>query len=385
MRLLGFYNWPSAICSLLTLLAAGAFTLCHADALQPQSDAERYVLECVQNGQAADLAERFPGDDAKPLRQVRGEFLKQLLTTRDPKSTTPAIISITKAVVPDEFDLKGADVPYDVFFLECEFQGNLAFDNSHFRKSLQLIGSNSKLRIKMNQATVDQSVYVANYDLGTAHFAGVHVGRDFLIGGSIISDPHPDFKSAKIEGKFSLADCRFHLFQVDLQYMQVNGAFSLQHTEFFGVMPQGLGGPLNEYPKITLAGGHFGDLFFNDSHFENVSVVDLTGVETSSISFDKMTLPPQTRVLHQRLSYKLISPVRVEQLGFLLSPYDAQSYVDLENSFRAQGYAAEADEVFIAGKRAERRRGRRCRRDRPGRFRNRLSVQSAGTGPRGGG
>src|SRR5580765_4292864 len=321
---------------------------------QPQSEAERFVLEQVLLGNRVDLKKKFPQSSNE--RQLRGEFLKALLTSTEINSKVP--ISISNAVIPHQFDLAGAEVHPDVQFIDCVFVGPLQFDKSHFNGNLLFLNSDLRLGIELNQATIDQDLMLANCQVLQIGFLSLNVGRDLFLGGdkSFIRDPNPKLKGLTTGGRFSLAGTHFtQLFKADFQELQIKGSFSVEGTTFSGGMQTGLSGILGDYPRVSLTKGHFRDLLLNGAVFESISVLDLSGVEADAIAFDNIQWNPRPRIDHRGMTFQLIKPTNEEGLRFLLTPYDKRSYTDLDDSLRRQGYSSEADNVFIAGKRAERR------------------------------
>lgn len=339
---------------LLLVTGSAANGPCRAAIPQAKSDAELYVLEQVKNFQPADLNEKFPSS-SEAQRRLRGEFLKELLTNRDPGDTP--VISISHAVIVDRVDLAGAEIEYGVFLNDCVFENLLEFNGTHFTKSLHIINT-ERVRspgILLNAAIIDQNFMAVNCHFDKAEFVGMRVGGDVLLEETFFSGPQTSFSGATVGGSVLADHCRFEFIRLDFRSLRVGGRFSLQDAVFSGAFPLQQEGPLSGFPNVSLAGGHFSDMFLNRSIFENVATLDLTGIETGWLALDDIQFKQETKVLHPRISFKLVSPVNLEKLNFLTTPYDAMSYVDLENSFRRQGYADEANRVFIAAKRAERR------------------------------
>src|SRR5580765_1527088 len=144
---------------------------------QPQSEAERFVLEQVLLGNRVDLKKKFPQSSNE--RQLRGEFLKALLTSTEINSKVP--ISISNAVIPHQFDLAGAEVHPDVQFIDCVFVGPLQFDKSHFNGNLSFLNSDLRLGIELNQATIDRDLMLVNCQVLQISFLSLNVGRDLFL------------------------------------------------------------------------------------------------------------------------------------------------------------------------------------------------------------
>lgn len=101
--------------------------------------------------------------------------------------------------------------------------------------------------------------------------------------------------------------------------------------------------------------GHFGEISLNECDFNNLKFINFRGMQADVISFKDNKGISKPSLIVDRMSFKLIRPVNVQQLQFLFGRYDPEFYTNLEASFRASGYPDEADNVFVAKKRAERR------------------------------
>jgi hypothetical protein len=74
------------------------------------------------------------------------------------------------------------------------------------------------------------------------------------------------------------------------------------------------------------------------------------------MSFDGVRSTMPTDIKAQGITFKLLRPVNAKELRqFLLANYDPELYMEVETSLRAHGYPDQADDIFIAKKRAERR------------------------------
>src|SRR5229473_3252502 len=129
---LRFITLPTA--SLLLIIATAVLHPACANELQAESDAERYVLEQFQNG--ADVAfDQFPSDK----RQLRASFIAALLTNRIANlKINSGGIKIISAVIVGTLDLRGQEIPYDVYLSRCTFD-DVDLSDAHFAKSLRLI------------------------------------------------------------------------------------------------------------------------------------------------------------------------------------------------------------------------------------------------------
>ncbi len=144
---------------------------------------------------------------------------------------------------------------------------------------------------------------------------------------------------------------------VSFDQMRVEGNFSARHCTF-RYHPASFPERKEEGPpgaRVGFEGAHFADLFLNNSSFENISTIDFTRMQADFISFDGVKSATPSEVRLQRMSFKFLSPVNAGQLEFLFSNYNPEFYLDLETSWRTHGYPDEADNIYIAKRRAERR------------------------------
>jgi hypothetical protein len=133
--------------------------------------------------------------------------------------------------------------------------------------------------------------------------------------------------------------------------MRVEGGVGITGSEFsfrdFG--PTVIGS------SVDFSGSRLANVRLNGSSFDGISKIDFTDLQANFISFDDVSLKTPTNVKQAQLNFKSISPADPQRLQFLLSHYNAELYTSLETSWRTQGYPEEADKIFVAKKRAERR------------------------------
>ncbi len=334
-QILRFAILPMA--SLLFVIGVAALSPVGADTPQAESEAERYVRETVEKGEVAVLGKNKPDSQ----RGLSASFVANLLTSRDARLSGPHGVSILGAVITGDLNLRDQDIPNNVVMDNCTFENGVDLNGSHFAKSLGLTHANFKY-VNFSYATIGLD-FIANLSsFESPMFAGMRVGRDFRIEGSTFGSVPTSFESTTVTGSFTVDDCVFNSI-VSFDKMRVDGSFSAKRCVFGG-------------SRVTFISAHFADCFLNGSSFDKVSTIDFTGMQADLISFESVQLKTASDVKHKQMTFKLLRPMNVEKLQFLLSPYDAELYTTVEGLFRTHGYPDEADKIFIAKKRAERRK-----------------------------
>lgn len=324
-----------SIASLLFVIALAAFSPVSADTPQAESDTERFVREQVEKGKVAVFDKNKPDNQ----RRLSASFVAKLLTSRDARFNNPHGVSILGAVITGDLNLRDMDIPNNVIMGDCTFD-TVDLNGSHFAKTLGLTHANFKY-VNFSYATIGLD-FIANLSsFKSPMFAGMRVGRDFRIEGSTFGSVPTSFESTTVTGIFTVDDCVFNSI-VSFDKMRVDGSFSAKRCVFGG-------------SRVTFISAHFADCFLNDSNFVKVSTIDFTGMQADLISLDGVQSKTTSDVKHVQMAFKLLRPMNAEKLQLLLSPYDAELYTTVESSFRTHGYPDEADKIFIARKRAERR------------------------------
>jgi hypothetical protein len=309
------------IAGLVLILAAAASSTVWGTELKAASDAERYVLAQAQKGEDADLKVKFPVDSfPSSMREVRGPFIAELLTNHAAGFKLPHGLSILHAFITEGLDLTGEEIVYDVSLYDCAIDGSVKLTDSHFSKGLRL-------------GRID-FVYRDPPD-----FSGMQVDRAFDIEYSKFNRG-ASFEGLRIGGAFWATTCAFTK-TVFFTSMRVEGIFYAANSTFSD-------------GAFLFTDSRLSDMDLNGSTFDGAAVL-FTRMDVNVISLDNVTFKPPTKIVHNQLTFKLVSPMDADKLQFLLSPYDAEFYTALETSFRTHGYTDEADKIFIAKKRAERR------------------------------
>jgi len=319
-----------------------------AGSSRPISEDERYVLEKINAGR--------PAAPRAGKLALRGVFVASLLTNRDAAfKTRVRSVIIFNAVITGDFSVADQDVLYDVFLYRCEFEGFVSLRGSRFSKSLDLLSSDFRGGADLSDVTVaDQFRAERSSFWREALFDRMRVGRDFRMDGSQFVSWRTSFAGASVQGAFSVDECTFKSWLVSFNSIRIVGSFSARRCEF----RQTSQAPIPEnrgVSQVDFEGAHLGDMFLNGSSFHQFPTINFTRLEADFISFDEIEFKTPTKIGVQRMTFNLLSPRNVEQLQFLLNTFNAAFYTDLENSFRTHGYPHEADKIFVAKKRAERR------------------------------
>jgi hypothetical protein len=321
---------------------------------KPQSEAEQYILDQLKRGLKADLSSAFHQKEITPeMLEVRAEFLKALFTNRDPLLQFPQGINIAHAKIIGEVKLIGAEVPYDITISDCPFEASVRLDGSHFAGNLELIGARfaPSSTFSLNEAIVDGDFRASNCTFQRAEFFRLKVGRNASVGGSTFSQT-TTFRRLHVGEDFRSDHCTFQSRVVEFDEMRVDGTFAAG-CEFIGDIVQ-TEADKSQYPLVSFAGVHAPEFFLDHASFANVSVIDFTRMKADLISFDDVNLKTPSMIVRKQMTFVRLSPMNAKGLGWILSTYDAEFYRAVETSLRTHGYGAEADEVFVQGKRAER-------------------------------
>ena len=119
------------IVSLLLIILGAAHGPVCATELQARSEAERFVLAKVYDGQV-NLRD-FP----EGKRELSASLIAKLLTSADAR-LKPNGVSIWGAVITGDLDLTDQQIRYDVSMGDCTFTGDVTFDGSSFAGRLDL-------------------------------------------------------------------------------------------------------------------------------------------------------------------------------------------------------------------------------------------------------
>lgn len=295
----------------------------------------------------------------------------------------------TKFLNVDELlNFKSINVGREAFFRGAEFYSETDFGGANISGQFSAenaIFYNKEKRTNFNNMKVMQSAFFKGTEFhGPVDFGGILIGGELTlekaklmnfaqlnsmrIGGHLflresVFEDDADFVSSNINGDFNAKYSKFKgtnklLFNsikigknaffdyseffcpVDFMHAHINGLFTLQETVFHS----------KENIKFNNAIVK-GSVFFNKSEFNgelDLSFCDFNCIEFVDVNFKRINL--------EGMTYKDIYAGKdFKNLIALLekSPYQAQTYKQLEFFLDGQGHKREADEVFIKGKERE--------------------------------
>jgi uncharacterized protein YjbI with pentapeptide repeats len=393
----------SPIISFLGICLAAFLTTFSASAAPPGTGveglnpAEEWVVAQVTAGKIADLSMKFPTESD---RQLSAHFLEDLLTGARPDVTLHRHgVQIIGACIDEPIDLENAQIPCEVSLVSCRFSSRVTFVNASFARTAVFTGSVFKtdadfygMKIGYD-AVFSKTVFegpvrfhganVAGVFFATqaqfrnkekmADFEGMKVGSDAFFSNTVFEGT-ADFVVANILRSFYADEAQFNNKEkiATFEAMKVGFAAFFSKTVFEG--PASFSGA-DIVTELDMTGAKFqnkqktanfksmkvgGYAFFNDAVFEGP--VALGDAEFGWLDLSSVFWPKVAAQFHmQGMSYKTILAAREEPESHkaLLkladqSAYSADVYSHLEEFFLRQGYRADADEAFIAGKVGER-------------------------------
>lgn len=322
-----------------------------ATTLKPKSEAEQYVFDQLQLGPTVDLEKRFPAEK----RQLRAEFLRALFTSRDPRLPLPRGIDIRNALIVGGVDLRSAEIPHDIEMSDCVFDSVAEFSGSHFAKGLTLTGVTFKSGFYFVDVSVEHVFNAFGSNFQDAQFYRLTVGRSFMLFNCKFNNLLTSFGGTHVKGPFIVASS-FTSRAVEFAEMKVEGVLSVSFSDFRArPLAEGESDTNKDNPSISFEGTHAGEFFLDRATFGGIATIDFTRLQVDRFSAEEVIMEPAPKIKHRMMSFKRLNPMDAEKLKWLLTPYDAEFYASVETSFRANGYPGEADEIYIQGKRAERR------------------------------
>jgi len=385
-------NWFLGICLAAfwpIISASAAVPPPSAEELNP---AEKWVVERVTADKEADLSSRFPEEKD---RKLSAHFLEDLLTGARPDVTLHRHgVQIKGACIDEPIDLESARIPCEVQLDNCIFKGPVDFRGADVAHNFRARGA----RFQNEKKGGDFSGMKVRGDAdfsgamfkGTAVFSVADIGGNFeaqrahfqskaralflsiKVGGEARFEAGVVFSRADIAGSFDAANARFeneaNFWRLRVgAYVFFSGAFFEQQADFLGADIAG---------DLIAEGAHFqsrraarfssakvgGEAVFTGARFGgalDLRYADFGLLDLSNASWSQVA----ARIQMQGTSYKYIRAVGENEpkshravLELVdQSPYTADVYGSLEAFFLRQGYRADADEAFIAGKVPERK------------------------------
>lgn len=345
--------------AMMCILVTGSLHSVLAATSKGTSDVERYVLDSLQQGGDVDLT---PWPEHK--RELTGSFVAKLLSRDPPFKKTPTHeMVITGAVITQDLVLMNHEVFYDVSFIACTFNEGVNFTGSHFTRGLTFSGANFKSWADFSRVTIDFGLSMSStrFSSNNAEFREMRVGRDVNLVDVTFNTTLISFVGTRVGGDFAIDLSKFNFNGLYFDDVRVEGDFSARGCEF-SYDPSALKEARfleGDISAVSFAGAQVTDFLLNEATFEKVSAIDFTGMRADFISLENIRFKTPAALRLERMSFKSLNPVNADQLQFLLSGYNPEFYNDLETTLRTQGYPEEADKIFIAKKRAERRE--RCK------------------------
>jgi hypothetical protein len=339
------------------LLAFACATRCHGI---DQSPAEKFVLEKLQSGEAADLEQFSPQGKAEVLGH---EFVEDLLAGRyNNANIIRDGIRISNAEINNTVFV-GSEVLTRVRFASCTFDGGIDFSGSQFDKDLvfenvtfktysssdddnsnqvQLIGTTVKGTLEFISAGSGATEFDIPVDFTRLQAGVLIVNANFDFNQSADSNPDLDLTEAYVSSDFSLSVVKDRPRYVQSQFLKVDGSMTLGSAPLSPQSP---------------AGGFLPTAGFDLSHSRFQALTIFNFQQWCQPGSDKTCVSGGSgRVGLDGFSFQYLY---IDQAGeqsaakmaqFVDSPgclYSASPYLMLEQYLRSNGYPELADEVFI--------------------------------------
>jgi hypothetical protein len=353
------------------------------------SPAEEYVLKQVAAGDTADLEQQFKKSEAD--RVIRASFLEGLVINQNNNYKIDKLgIQISGARIPGTLSLANTEISYYLSLAKCHFD-DVDFFQTVFRKGLMIDGSSFDGRVDFTYSTVMQGLSANNANFlnqqELATFDFIKVGGPVFINDATFAGP-VTFLYAVISGSLEIKRAKFLNPDkgVSFNTMRIDSGFFADHAVFEGPVnsvnlriADNFEGPNTTFKKLAdfqmMSLGHnlflsnatfvgparfmsatvAGNVELNKTQFQNEEPPQFQDMKAGAILVNKtrFSSPPNLT----NLTYQNIYPTSglLELLRNSGSDYSA--YTELEKCLQRNGYAADADEVFMEMKRYERRRG----------------------------
>jgi len=307
----------------------------------------------VRAGEIADLSKQFP-DKEKDKRKLSAHFLEALLTGTLPDvKPHPHGVRIIGAIIDEPVDLENAQIPCEVWLEHCQFNASTNFNGGSFAGTISFENSAFKEDASFNSMKVGGNAFFNDAVFeGPVLFGGADFASQFVANGAQFQNEEQgaNFNGMKVRGAAFFKAAVFE------------GAVNFVGADFASDLHMNGAKFQNKEQGASLSGMKVGGYaFFNDAVFEgpvNFGYSDFAWLDLSSASSPKVA----AQLYMQGMSYKYIraAPEEPESHTALLklagqSAYTADVYSNLEAFFLRQGYRADADKAFIAGKVRERK------------------------------
>jgi hypothetical protein len=340
--------------------------------LAKYADAERYVLEQVAVGNIADLSERFKDDEQK--RVLPASFVESLLINPGINIHRNGVL-IAGARIVGFLNLANTKVENFAYLAQCQFD-DVFFFQSVFKKGLTISGSTFSGYANFSYATVIEGLMANDVRFSnseqTAIFDYIKVNGPFSLEKASFAGP-VSLVYANVDGAFLVKDAQF-LCQADAKpscqdtkvsfnTMKIGSGFFAQGATFERPVDlinlrvndnlEGERATFKQSATFSMMKlGH--NLFLSDVKFGDEVNLNRTSV-TGVIDFTRTEFQPGKYPDLSNATYLNIYPT----LGMLdmieKSPSDYTAYTALENCLQRNGFTSQADEVFMARKKYERK------------------------------
>jgi uncharacterized protein YjbI with pentapeptide repeats len=346
-------NWFLAIflAAFLTIISAAVAADVQSSGRE-LNPAEKWVVARITAGQKADLTKQFPEQED---RKLSAHFLEGLLTGALPGvKLHQDTVEILWATIDERINLGNAQIPYEVWLDHCQFNETVTLAGASFARTVSFNDSAFKAEANLNNTKVgrhiffQKAVFEGPVDFISADIVGQLVATEAQFQNK---EQGANFNSMKVGGAAIFSKAVFEG-PVDFRGADIASVFSVDGAKF-----------QNKGAEASFGGMKVrGFAFFNDAVFEgpvDLSYADFARIDISSPFWPKVAAQFQM----QAMSYKYVCAAHgtePESHKALLkladqSAYTADVYSNLEEFFLRQGYRADADRAFIAGKRRERK------------------------------
>jgi hypothetical protein len=361
-----------------------------AQATKPTlSPAEEYVLKQVAAGDTADLEQQFKKSEAD--RVIRASFLERLVMNQNSEFKINKMgIQIVGARIPGSLNLANTEVSYYLYLAKCHFD-EVDFFQTVFKKGLTVDGSTFAGKVDFSYATVMEGLSANNASFlngqELANFDTIKVGGHVFFDNATFAGP-VTFVYAVISGSFEIKNAKFLNADQEVSFntMRIDSGFFSEGAVFEGPVnsinlriSDNFEGRKTTFKKLAdfqmmslghnlfLSGATFvgparfksatvgGNVELNETQFQNDEPPQFQDMKAGAILVNKTRFshPPNLT----NLTYQNIYPTSGLLDLVRNSGSDYSAYTELEKCLQRNGYASDADEVFMEMKRYERRRG----------------------------
>jgi hypothetical protein len=176
-------NWVSGILLVALLATVSASTAAEVGSFNP---AEKWVIERVTAGEVADLDAALNADQSKRFpaerdRKLGAQFLEDLLMGLLPEVKPHRNgVRIRWAIVDEPIKLRNAQIPWEVWLLNCQFRSAAIFAGANFKGIVSFNASTFAADADFYGMKVGQSAYFRKaFFEGPVDFGAADIAHDF--------------------------------------------------------------------------------------------------------------------------------------------------------------------------------------------------------------